>query len=529
MDLISFPPKSTNLLTLLLLSALTGMATNTNHSLAVDSAVGTRYQNHSSRASDGRASDVRSTLTFVGSQSGTADASDFEQTLNTLRSSATRTANQRTTERRNNLSRGKLMARPNQSNALKLRPTQSVRSPHKAVAVSNPTGPRNTARSVPELHQPVRVQQAVSLSASAPVQKPSPHQPPQADNSVQVAEHREAVTPAAPVDPAVESLLNAHKLSLQASTEREYTTIVSQCKESLRPSANAEYRVFARQLSSWALNRRGQLRAENGQADLADADFRTALDYQPNNWRALHNRGVSFAQRGQFAEAFDDFNRVIKLNPRYAKAYTNRATLYVLANDLPSALEDYQRALDRNPKLIAAQIGISRVCHLLGRWEEAADHFSAAMALDPTNANIVCSRGDLLADMGRYRDALADYARTIELNPEFAHAYRNGAWLLATCPNEEFRDAENAILGAKQALEFDYGDRHVALDTLAAALANAGQFEEAMATQQEALELAPADAKIAYLSRLQLYQDEQPFRTQPVGEVEQAVYEVSDR
>ncbi|NOY40635.1 MAG: tetratricopeptide repeat protein [Planctomycetes bacterium] len=524
MDLTSLPQKSTSLLALLLLSALMGMATNMNRSQADDSAVGARYQNQSSRASD-----VRSTLTFVGSQSDTADASDFEQTLNTLRPAATRTASQQTAGQRKNSIRGESMARPNQSNALKLQPKQSVRPLSQAMAISNPARPKNTARPTVELRPPAQIQQTVSQPAPAIVQKPAPRQQPQADNSVRVAEHQEAVTPAIPVDPVVESLVNAHQLSLQAVTEKEYTTIVRQCQEAIRLGASAEHRIFARQLSSWAFNRRGQLLADNGQADLADADFRTALDYQPNNWRALHNRGVSFAQRGQFAEAFDDFNRVIKLNPRYAKAYTNRATLYIQANDLPSALDDYQRALDRDPKLVTAQIGISRVCHLLGQWEKAAEHFSAAMALDPTNANIVCSRGDLLADMGRYRDALADYARTIELNPEFAHAYRNGAWLLATCPNEEFRDAENAILGAKQALDFGYGDRHVALDTLAAALANAGQFQEAVVALQEALETAPTDAKIAYLSRLQLYQDDQPFRTQPAGEVEQAVYEVSDQ
>ena len=47
--------------------------------------------------------------------------------------------------------------------------------------------------------------------------------------------------------------------------------------------------------------------------------------------------------------------------------------------------------------------------------------------------------------MGLYGEALADYATAIDLNPEFAHAYRNGAWLLATCPDSKYRDGENAI------------------------------------------------------------------------------------
>ena len=129
----------------------------------------------------------------------------------------------------------------------------------------------------------------------------------------------------------------------------------------------------------------------------------------------------------------------------------------------------------------------------------------------------------------RYGEALADYANTIELDPEFAHAYRNGAWLLATCPDERFRDPANAVLGAQQALEYSYGDRHVALDTLAAALASNGQFEEAISTVTEAVDLAPEDAKFTYLERRQLYQEQQPFRTEPTGDVAQAVYEASDQ
>ena len=131
--------------------------------------------------------------------------------------------------------------------------------------------------------------------------------------------------------------------------------------------------------------------------------------------------------------------------------------------------------------------------------------------------------------MGHFGEALADYARTIELDPEFAHAYRNGAWLLATCPDERYRDPENAVLGARQALEYSYGDRHVALDTLAAALASKGQFEAAIQTETEAVDLAPEDAKFTYLSRLQLYQDRVPFRTEPVGDVSQVMYESSDQ
>ena len=127
--------------------------------------------------------------------------------------------------------------------------------------------------------------------------------------------------------------------------------------------------------------------------------------------------------------------------------------------------------------------------------------------------------------MGRYGDALADYALAIEVKPNSAHAYRNGAWLLATCPDENYRDEENAVRGARQALEFAYGDRHVALDTLAAAFANAGEFDQAISTLEQAIEMAPSELRGDYLTRIKLYEAGQPYRTQPVATVSQANFQ----
>jgi tetratricopeptide (TPR) repeat protein len=148
---------------------------------------------------------------------------------------------------------------------------------------------------------------------------------------------------------------------------------------------------------------------------------------------------------------------------------------------------------------------------------EALASFDAAIELEPNDAETICSRADLLADLGRYEDALAGYAQAIDLNSKFEHAYRNGAWLLATCPEDSIRDAEGALAGAQAALDCGYGERHAALDTMAAALANAGRYEEAVGTLTQAIEVAPEGARAAYEARLHLYESGQPFRTHPVG------------
>jgi tetratricopeptide (TPR) repeat protein len=321
-----------------------------------------------------------------------------------------------------------------------------------------------------------------------------------------------------------EELIDAHRLSLSARTEAEFSQIIRIGIDASTRLSDADAAQFARDLAAWALNRRGQIRAEEGQDALALADFEAALAQQPNQWRALHNRGVTYAQCGDFANAFDDFSHVIRLKPDFAKAYANRATLYAQAGEAELALKDYAQALAHAPQLTAAHLGRGRVCHALGRLDEALAHFDQAAQQRPDDAETLCSRADLLADLGRYEEALGSYAQAIQQNPELAHAYRNGAWLLATCPDARFRDPENAIRGAEQALKFGYGQRYVALDTLAAALASAGRFEEAMAALQQALDIAPEQVRGAYLARMELYEMRQPFTSHPVEGVRTAVY-----
>ena len=59
------------------------------------------------------------------------------------------------------------------------------------------------------------------------------------------------------------------------------------------------------------------------------------------------------------------------------------------------------------------------------RYDEALADYSRAIELDPEEAWVIASRGETYRAMGRYDQALADYDRAIELDPaedEFAAA-----------------------------------------------------------------------------------------------------------
>ncbi|MEM9657876.1 MAG: hypothetical protein AAF961_05890, partial [Planctomycetota bacterium] len=69
-------------------------------------------------------------------------------------------------------------------------------------------------------------------------------------------------------DEAANLLVQAHQISQEAETQNEYSRIVAICAKARNLGADGDAEQFARTLSAWALNRRGQLRNDEGQDEL---------------------------------------------------------------------------------------------------------------------------------------------------------------------------------------------------------------------------------------------------------------------
>jgi tetratricopeptide (TPR) repeat protein len=87
------------------------------------------------------------------------------------------------------------------------------------------------------------------------------------------------------------------------------------------------------------------------------------------------------------------------------------------------------------------------------------------------------------------------------------------AWLLATSENSAIRDGPKAVGLAEKAVAATSRKEPTHLGTLAAAFAEAGQFEQAVKAQQEAIALLQTEAeKNDYRTRLKLYETKVPYR-----------------
>jgi tetratricopeptide (TPR) repeat protein len=86
------------------------------------------------------------------------------------------------------------------------------------------------------------------------------------------------------------------------------------------------------------------------------------------------------------------------------------------------------------------------------------------------------------------------------------------AWLLATSTDDSHRDDKQAIEAATKVCELTFWKDDDALDHLAAAYAESGDFAKAVQWQTKALEFAPPAKRPMLELRLDMYSDGKPYR-----------------
>jgi len=220
--------------------------------------------------------------------------------------------------------------------------------------------------------------------------------------------------------------------------------------------------------------------ARKGELESAMNDYAKAISLNPQQWQAYFNRAAELRDRGKLCEAMDDLDKVMKLNPEFAGAYMNRGNIYLRQGELDAAIADYNAALLRDPKLADVYV---------------------------TRANTFLRKKD-------YRHALSDFQTAVQMKikkPE--RALNSLAWLRATCPETEIRNGKEAVELALKACELSQWKDWGIIDTLAAAYAEQGDFDQAIKYQKQVLQIGKSGSDYDKIKQhLALYEQRRPYR-----------------
>lgn len=234
---------------------------------------------------------------------------------------------------------------------------------------------------------------------------------------------------------------------------------------------------------------------------------------------AESNLANGLFQDGQWAEAVTHFQRALELKPDYADAHNGLGYVLLQRGQVTEAIGHFQRALEAQPGFAAAHNNLGMALLQTGRAREAIPHLESTLATEPDQAEAHNNLGYACLQTGQPDQARAHYQRALELKPDFAAACNNLAWLLATCPRDSIRDGSRAVDWAERAAKLSGGTNLIILRTLAAALAEARNFPEAIRVAGEARQRAGAGGNASLAAALERemtrYQAGQPWRDAP--------------
>ena len=206
------------------------------------------------------------------------------------------------------------------------------------------------------------------------------------------------------------------------------------------------------------------------------------VEKRPGNPRARLNYGVDLSMERRYTEAEQQLREAVRLKDTSAPAHGN----------------------------------LGAVLCAVGRLDEGIAHLERALALDPAYTDAYPNLGEAFAAQGRRAFAAKYFALAVDVAPDNPFLLNRLGWLLATSPEDAVRNGVRAVEVGERAARLTSRQDVTSLDTLAAAYAEVGRFDDAAAAGREAIDLAVRqrnDAMVAELKgRLSLYERRQPVR-----------------
>jgi Tfp pilus assembly protein PilF len=251
----------------------------------------------------------------------------------------------------------------------------------------------------------------------------------------------------------------------------------------------------------------------------------------PNVRRALAGAGLIAAAvviilfaRMTYARNLDyhDYDRIwsdtIAKRPRNARARNNYATSLLTTGRYAEAEPHLRIAVEEQPSFAEAEANLGIALSAQGRLAEGEHHLLRAIALRPDYADAHRNLGETYALQHRLREAAAQYAQALNYLPDDVRLLNRLAWILATASDPGTRDGARARTFAERAVRITRRGNATALESLAAAYAELGEFEIAAATAYEAMDIARRNGNLQLASdlaqRSALYSRRQKFWTQ---------------
>jgi tetratricopeptide (TPR) repeat protein len=146
---------------------------------------------------------------------------------------------------------------------------------------------------------------------------------------------------------------------------------------------------------------------------------------QPFDRERWNDYGIGMLLQGDLVSAKTAFERVIAVDPSYADEHTNLGRVLVQEGDHAAALPHLERALALRGDLASARYFTALALKAAGRYDEALGHLRVAAGGFPRDRVVRNQMGRILFLTRRHREAIAEFEKTLAIDPEDLTAHYN--------------------------------------------------------------------------------------------------------
>ncbi len=173
----------------------------------------------------------------------------------------------------------------------------------------------------------------------------------------------------------------------------------------------------------------GQVAAQEGRLDDAQASFSRALQLQPTLAVAALERGRALHGLERFDEALASIDAALAIEPDWADAHHGRAKVLLELGRNEEALAASERVLSQHPGFADALADAGTASMRLGRFDAALALYERGLANDPNDATLRWNRGLALLTLGRMAEGWREYEWRWQATvmrdalPQFTHTH----------------------------------------------------------------------------------------------------------
>jgi Tfp pilus assembly protein PilF len=245
------------------------------------------------------------------------------------------------------------------------------------------------------------------------------------------------------------------------------------------------------------------------------AAFTKVMQSDPKNPLRHDAVAVLYLQLGRIAEAEAEYRESLRLNPDSAPTHYNIGLVFSAQGKYQQAAAEFQNAIGLDPTHAGAHNNLGAMLHAFGRIDEAAAEYRRAIALKPENGEAHNNLARLLTSQRLFVAAVGEFEQALRLNPDAVSPMTGLAWVRAVAGDASVRQPDEAVRLAERAATLSNRKDPAVLDVLAASYASAQQFDKAMETVEEAMQLADAMGLqglwVDIRARAKLYEQKQVY------------------